>query len=89
MKGDYREREDVPVGSNRQRHRLRANIEREDLTDDDPRDGTPSGGERSDVDADKSNERLLTRAVVHRDGDTDDGNKELADTHHDGTPQEK
>ena len=74
---------------NRERHGLGTHVGREDLTGDDPRDGTPGGREAGDGGADKGNERLLTGLVLGGDGDTDDRDEVLADTHDGGTVEEE
>lgn len=70
-----------PVRRRGKRHALRAHVEREDLADDDPRDGPPRRREEGDVDAHESDEHLLAREVRLRDGHTRDGNDELAHAH--------
>jgi len=77
-----------PVGGDGEGHGLGTDIEREDLTGDDPGDGTPRGGEEGDVDTDEGDQNLLSGGVGGRDGDTDDGDHELANAHSDGTDQE-
>lgn len=78
-----------PVGGNGQGHGLGTNVEREDLSTDNPSDGTPGGGEVGDVDADEGNEHSLADQVIGGDGNTNDGDEELADTHAGGTVQEE
>lgn len=70
-----------PVRRRGKRHALRAHVEREDLADDDPRDGPPRRREEGDVDAHESDEHLLTREVRLRDGHTRDRDDELAHAH--------
>ena len=77
-----------PVGGNRHGHCFGSDVEREDLTGDDPGDGAPCGGEERDIDADKSDQSLLSGDVLSRDCDTNDGGQELANAHADGTDQE-
>ena len=78
-----------PVARDGERHRLRTDVEREDLADDDPGDGAPRARERSNVDADERDERLLAGRVRDRDGDADDRDEVLADAHHDRAPDEQ
>ena len=61
-----------PVGSGGEGHGLGTNAKREDFTGDDPSDRTPSGGEEGDVDANESDQNLLSGRVRGRDRDTDD-----------------
>lgn len=68
------------------------------LTDHDPSTWTPGGGEEEDVDSDEGDLGIHSRDVVRNgsgtnevglvetDGDTDDGNQELANEHTKGTP---
>ena len=77
-----------PVRRGRHRHSLRTDVERENLAGDDPCDGTPGGGEGGDVDTDEGDERLLARVVVDRDGDANDRDEILANTH-DGSAVEE
>ena len=72
-----------PVGRGGHGHGFSADVEREDLAGDDPSNGTPGGGEESDVDTDESNKCLLTGLILNGDGDTDDSHKVLADAHAD------
>lgn len=78
-----------PVGCNGKGHGLGTDVEREDLTNNDPGDGAPGGGEGSNVDAHECDERLLAGGVVNGDGDADDCDEVLANTHNDGTPDEE
>jgi len=78
-----------PVGGGGKGHGLGTDTEREDLASDDPSDGTPCGGEEGDVDADESDQNLLSSGVRCRDRDTHDGDQELANTHAGGTDQEQ
>lgn len=70
-----------PVARDAHAHRLGADVEREHLADDDPRDGPPRRRERRDVDAHERDERLLPRRVRHRDRHADDRDEELAHAH--------
>ena len=63
-----------PVGRDGERHRLGADLEREDLAGDDPRDGAPGRSKGGDIDADERDKRLLAGRVLDGNGDTDDGN---------------
>ena len=74
-----------PVGGDGEGHGLGTDVEREDLTADDPSDGTPCGGEESDVDADEGNQNLLPGDVGGRDRNTNDGDQKLANAHAEGT----
>ena len=70
----------VPVGSSGQRDALCANGEREDLTNHNPRDRAPGGGEEEDVEAgedDEADGRCLATLI----NSADDGDDELADEH--------
>ena len=91
-----------PVGGGGESDTTRADGEREDLTDEDPGTGTPGGGEEEDEDCDEGDLRVdggdvvgaglaggVEVGVVEADGDTDDGDEELADQHAEGTPDEK
>lgn len=93
-----------PVGRGRQSDTTRADGQREDLANDDPRARTPGGGEEEDEDGDEGDLGVdggdvvgdagvgIGRArvgVVEADGDTDDGDKELADQHAQSTPDEQ
>lgn len=78
-----------PVGGRAEGDSLGTDVERVDLTDDDPGDGAPCGGEGGDVDADEGDKGLLAGLIFDGDGDTDDSDEVLADAHSDCTPDEK
>lgn len=78
-----------PVGGNGERHGLGTDVEREDFASDDPSNGTPGGGEAGNVQADKGDEGFLAGSVLYGDGDTDDGDEELAHAHPESTPDEE
>jgi len=78
-----------PVGGDREGHGFGTDVEREDLTGDDPSDGSPCGGEEGDVDADEGDQNLLSGDVGGRDSDANDGDHEFANAHSDGTDQEQ
>ena len=78
-----------PVGGDGEGHGLGTDVEREDFTGDDPSDGSPSGGEEGDVNADEGDQNLLSGGVGGRDGDTNDGDQELANAHPDRTDQKQ
>jgi len=78
-----------PVGGDGEGHGLGTNVEREDLTGDDPGDRTPCGSEECNVDANESDQNLLSGRVRSRDRDADDGDQELANAHPGGTDQEQ
>ena len=78
-----------PVGGDGQGHRLGTDVEREDFTGDDPSNGTPRRGEERNVDANESDQNLLSGNVRGRNRDTNDGNQELANAHAGGTHQEQ
>jgi hypothetical protein len=69
--------------------RLGADFQREDFTGDDPGYGTPGAGEEEDVDTDKSNQKTLDRQVLGSNDSTSNGNDELADSHANGTEEQK
>jgi len=64
-----------PIGGSGEGHGFGTDVEREDLTGNDPSDRTPCGGEEGDVDADESNQNLLSGDVRGRDRDTNDGDQ--------------
>lgn len=76
-----------PVGSSGHGETLCTDLEREDLTSDNPCDGTPRDGKEENVEADESNENLVGN--ICEDCDTDNSNNELADTHPNGSQQKK
>jgi hypothetical protein len=91
-----------PVGCSGESNTTGADREREDLADDDPGTGTPGAGEEEDEDGDEGNLGVdggdvncasvassVDVCLVEADGDTDDGNKELADQHAKGTPDKE
>jgi len=78
-----------PVGGDGEGHGFGTDVEWIDLTADDPSDGAPCGGEEGDVDADESDQNLLSRDVGGRDRDANDGDQELANAHAEGADQEQ
>lgn len=76
-----------PVGGGRQTDTAGADLQGEDLADDDPGAGAPGGGEEEDVDADEGDHGGDGLGVVGQDG-ADDGDDELADDHAEGAPDE-
>ena len=62
---------------------------REHFTGDDPSDRTPGRGEEGDVDADESDQNLLSDKIGGGDRDTDDGDEEFAGAHTGSTDQEQ
>ena len=52
-----------PVGGDREGHGFGTDVEREDLTGDDPSDGPPCGGEEGDIDTDEGDQNLLSGGV--------------------------
>lgn len=88
-----------PVGGGGDTERLGTSLERENLTSDNPGQGSPGGGKEEDVDADKGDGRLGCRFVVAVDLasdwvlDTGNGTgnsyNELGDSHTDGTEQQQ
>ena len=76
-----------PIGSGGHGKTFGAGFEREDLTGDDPGDGTPGGGEEENVEADERDEDFAGGLAVRVCG-AGDGDDELADEHADGTPEE-
>ena len=91
-----------PVGGGGETDTARADGEREDLADQDPGAGTPGGGEEEDEDGDEGDLRvdgvdvvghgglavIEEVGLVEADGDTNDGDDELANQHAEGTPEE-
>ena len=78
-----------PVGGDGEGHGLGTDVKREDLTADNPTDGTPCGGEEGDIDADESDQNLLPRSVRGRNRNTDDADQKLAEGHPSGADQEQ
>ena len=81
-----------PVGSGRETHTARADGEREDLADDDPRHGTPGEGEDGDVDHDEGDHGRHGSVIVcceFSGSNTDDTDDELGGDHTDGAPDEE
>jgi len=91
-----------PVGRSGKTDTTGTDWQWEDLADDDPSTRTPSGGEEKDEDGDECNLGVNGRDVVgncvagsvqvgfvEADCNTNDGDKELADQHAKGTPDEK
>lgn len=82
-----------PVGRGRDADTARADGQREELADDDPRGGAPGGRKERDEDADERDLGLdgagvaAGRVDVVR-GDADDGNDELRDDHARGTHEQ-
>lgn len=73
-----------PVGGGGETDTASTDGQREDLADDDPRAGTPGGGEEENVDADEG-DHSGDGGVALVGGDTNDGDEELADNHTAGT----
>lgn len=89
---------DTHVGGGRDAQAARAELEREDLARDDPRERAPRRGEEEDVNTDKGDAGFLGRDVVHDDvagavlarrRGAEDGDDELADAHAHGAPEEQ
>lgn len=91
-----------PVGSGGKTDATRTNREREDLANDDPSTRAPGGGEEEDEDGDEGNLGVDSRdvvgnrltssvfvGVVEANGNTDNGNQELADQHAESTPDQE
>jgi hypothetical protein len=91
-----------PVGGGGKSNTAGADGEREDLANDDPGAGAPGAGEEEDEDGDEGDLGVDGRdvgcagltsgvgeGVVKANGDTDDGDEELADQHAEGTPDEE
>jgi hypothetical protein len=93
-----------PVASRAQSNASRADGQREDFSNDNPRAGTPSRGKEEDEDGDKGNLRIDGRdivrqasvrvawvwvSVVEADCNTDNGDQELTDEHAKGAPDEQ
>lgn len=91
-----------PVGSSGESNTTGADRQREDLANDNPSTRAPGGGEEEDEDGNEGDLGIDSRDVVgngvsdgigvglvEADGDTDDGNEELADEHTKGTPHEE
>jgi len=91
-----------PVRGGGQTDTTGADRQREDFTDDNPCSRTPGRGEEENEDGDEGNLGVDSRdvvgnsiassigvGVVEADGDTDDGNEELADQHAERTPDEE
>ena len=91
-----------PVGGGGESDTTGTDWKREDLTDDDPGTWTPGGGEEEDEDGNEGDLSVdggdvvgngvtgsIEVGVVETNGNTDDGNEELADQHTKGTPDEK
>ena len=91
-----------PVGCGGKGNTTGADREREDLANDDPGTRAPGAGKEEDEDGDEGDLGVdgrdvdgtsLTSGVeeglVETDGDTNDGNEELADQHAKSTPDEQ
>lgn len=78
-----------PVGGGSEGHTLRADVEREDLTNDDPGDWAPGGSEEGDVDTHEGDEDFLAGEIAVGEGDTADGDDVFTEAHTDGTDEEK
>lgn len=78
-----------PVRCCGERDTLCTNIEGEYLADHDPCNGSPRRRERAYVYADDTNERTLTGKVLDGDCDAQNGDEELANTHHCRSPKQK
>lgn len=90
-----------PVGGGGETDTAGADGQGEDLADQDPGTRTPGGGEEEDEDGDEGDLGVdgvdvvgngvavgIEVGLVEADGDTDDGDDELADGHAEGTPEE-
>ncbi len=75
--------------SDRERHGLRADVQQEDLRDDDPPDGTPRRRERGNVDAHQRNDRPLRLDIRHGRGHPKDRNEVRAHGHGGAAPEEQ
>lgn len=91
-----------PVGGGGETNTTGSDGEREDLTNENPGAGTPGGGEEENEDGDEGNLSVDGRDVVgnwvsigiwcglvESDGNTDDGDEELADQHTKSSDDEK
>jgi len=91
-----------PVGGGGKSNTTGADGEREDLANDDPGTRAPSAGEEEDEDGNECDLSVDSRdvgsagltssvevGVVETNGDTNDGDEELADQHAKGTPDEE
>ena len=78
-----------PVAGGGHGERLGTDLEREDLTGNDPGDWAPGAGEEEDVDADECDQSLLGSHVLNTSDSTGNSDDELADSHTDGTEEEK
>lgn len=92
-----------PVGSSGQSNTTRSDRQREDLTNDNPGTRTPGGGEEEDEDGDEGDLSIdsgdvvgnvlgsvggIGVGLVETNGDTNDGDEELADEHTKSTEDE-
>lgn len=92
-----------PVGSSGQSNTTRSDRQREDLTNDNPGTGTPGGGEEEDEDGDEGDLSIdsgnvvgnvlgsvggIGVGLVETNGNTNDGDQELADEHTKSTDDE-
>lgn len=68
---------------------LCADLERENLASNNPRDRAPRTREEEDVDADKGDQETLDGEVVGANNGAGDGDDELAHGHADGAEQEQ
>ena len=78
-----------PVGSGGHGKGLGADLEREDLTSDDPGDRPPGAGEEEDVDTDEGNQETLNGEVVCADDGSGNSDNELADSHANGSEEQE
>lgn len=78
-----------PVAGGGHGERLGTDLEREDLTSNDPGNWTPRAGEEEDVDADECDQGLLGSQVLNTSDSTGNSDDELADSHTDGTEEEE
>lgn len=81
-----------PVGSGRDTDAARTDRQRETLTDNDPRAGTPRDSEEGNVDADEGDHGLDGARVVRSFGSSchaDDGDDELHGDHPSSAPDEE
>lgn len=78
-----------PVAGSGHGERLGTDLERENLTGNDPGDWAPGAGKEEDVDADECDQSLLGSHVLNTSDSTGNSDDELADSHTDGTEEEE
>lgn len=74
-----------PIGSRSHGQRLRADLEREYLTRDDPSARAPRGSKEIDVEAHEGNECFLAGRIARADNSANDCDYKLANAHADGS----